>query len=41
MDELIIRTYTLDQINEGYQDMLEDRNIKGVVDYGWIKKASA
>lgn len=34
VDELITKTYTLDQINEGYQDMLEGRIIKGVIDYG-------
>ncbi|MDI3341146.1 MAG: NDMA-dependent alcohol dehydrogenase [Sphaerobacter sp.] len=33
VDELITRTYTLDQINEGYQDMLEGRNIRGVIRY--------
>jgi len=33
VDELITKTYTLDQINEGYQDMLEGRNIRGVIRY--------
>jgi S-(hydroxymethyl)glutathione dehydrogenase/alcohol dehydrogenase len=28
---MITRTYTLDQINEGYQDMRDGRNIRGVV----------
>ena len=29
------RTYTLDDINQGYQDMLDGKNIRGVVSYGW------
>jgi len=33
LDELITRTYTLDQINEGYQDMRDGRNIRGVILY--------
>jgi S-(hydroxymethyl)glutathione dehydrogenase/alcohol dehydrogenase len=31
LDELVTRTYTLDQINEGYADMLAGKNIRGVV----------
>jgi alcohol dehydrogenase (nicotinoprotein) len=31
LDELITNRYTLDQINEGYQDMLDGKNIRGVV----------
>jgi alcohol dehydrogenase (nicotinoprotein) len=31
LDELVTRTYSLDQVNEGYQDMLDGRNIRGVV----------
>ncbi len=31
LDELITRTYTLDEINQGYQDMLDGKNIRGVV----------
>jgi NDMA-dependent alcohol dehydrogenase len=31
LDGMITRTYTLDQINEGYQDMRDGRNIRGVV----------
>ena len=31
LDELITRTYTLDEINQGYQDLLEGRNIRGVI----------
>jgi S-(hydroxymethyl)glutathione dehydrogenase/alcohol dehydrogenase len=33
VDELITRTYTIDQINEGYKDMLDGKNIRGVVVY--------
>ena len=29
--DMITREYTLDQINEGYADMLEGRNIRGVI----------
>ena len=31
LDELITQTYTLDQINEGYQDMRDGKNIRGVI----------
>jgi S-(hydroxymethyl)glutathione dehydrogenase/alcohol dehydrogenase len=31
VDELVTRRYSLDQVNEGYQDMLDGRNIRGVV----------
>ncbi len=31
IDELITKTYTLDQINEGYQDMRDGKNIRGVI----------
>ena len=33
LDELITRTYTLDQINEGYEDMRQGKNIRGVIVY--------
>lgn len=33
LDELVTRTYTLDQINEGYQDMRDGKNIRGVLVY--------
>ncbi|MFT5201215.1 MAG: Zn-dependent alcohol dehydrogenase, partial [Candidatus Aldehydirespiratoraceae bacterium] len=29
--ELVTQTYTLDQINEGYQDMRDNKNIRGVL----------
>ena len=31
LDELITNTYTLDDINQGFQDMLDGKNIRGVV----------
>ncbi|MEX5635425.1 NDMA-dependent alcohol dehydrogenase [Parafrankia sp. FMc2] len=33
LDELITRTYTLDQINEGYADMHAGKNIRGVIEF--------
>lgn len=33
LDELITKTYTLDQINEGYQDMRDGKNIRGMIIY--------
>ena len=31
LDELITRRYSLDEINEGYQDMRDGTNIRGVI----------
>jgi S-(hydroxymethyl)glutathione dehydrogenase / alcohol dehydrogenase len=31
LDELVTRTYTLDDINEGYADMVGGRNLRGVI----------
>jgi S-(hydroxymethyl)glutathione dehydrogenase/alcohol dehydrogenase len=31
LDELITRRYTLEEINQGYEDMLAGRNIRGVL----------
>ena len=31
LDELITQTYPLDQINHGYQDMRDGKNIRGVL----------
>jgi NDMA-dependent alcohol dehydrogenase len=33
LDELVTRTYTLDEINEGYEDMHAGKNIRGVIVY--------
>lgn len=31
LDGLVTKTYTLDQVNEGYQDMRDGKNIRGVI----------
>jgi Zn-dependent alcohol dehydrogenase len=33
LEELVTRTYALEEINTGYQDMREGRNIRGVIRY--------
>jgi S-(hydroxymethyl)glutathione dehydrogenase/alcohol dehydrogenase len=33
LDDMITRQYRLEQINEGYQDMLDGKNIRGVIRY--------
>ena len=33
LDDMVTRTYALEQIDEGYRDMLEGRNIRGVIRY--------
>jgi alcohol dehydrogenase (nicotinoprotein) len=33
LDEIITTTYTLDQVNEGYQDLIDGKNIRGVIVY--------
>jgi S-(hydroxymethyl)glutathione dehydrogenase / alcohol dehydrogenase len=33
LDDMVTRQYKLEQINDGYQDMLEGRNIRGVIRY--------
>ncbi len=33
LDELITKTYTLDEIQQGYQDMHDGKNIRGVIKY--------
>jgi S-(hydroxymethyl)glutathione dehydrogenase/alcohol dehydrogenase len=34
LDELVTREYRLEDINEGYQDMIEGRNIRGLIRFG-------
>ncbi|CAM8656013.1 AdhC Zn-dependent alcohol dehydrogenases, class III [Acidimicrobiia bacterium] len=34
LDELVTKTYSLEQINDGYQDMRDGKNIRGVIIYG-------
>jgi len=33
LDELVTTRYTLDQVNEGYQDLRDGKNIRGVIVY--------
>jgi len=33
LDELITNTYSLDQINQGYQDLIDGKNVRGVIIY--------
>src|SRR6201994_1400860 len=33
LDELVTTRYTLDQVNEGYQDLRDGKNIRGVITY--------
>jgi S-(hydroxymethyl)glutathione dehydrogenase/alcohol dehydrogenase len=41
LDELITSTYTLDQVNEGYQDLEDGKNIRGVIVYDTAPLAGA
>jgi alcohol dehydrogenase (nicotinoprotein) len=33
LDELITQTYTLDEVNQGYKDLVDGKNIRGVIVY--------
>jgi len=33
LDDMVTRQYKLEQINDGYKDMLEARNIRGIIRY--------
>ncbi len=33
LDELVTTTYSLDDVNQGYQDMRDGKNIRGVLSY--------
>jgi S-(hydroxymethyl)glutathione dehydrogenase/alcohol dehydrogenase len=33
LDELVTRTYRLDEVNRGYEDMREGRNLRGVITF--------
>jgi S-(hydroxymethyl)glutathione dehydrogenase / alcohol dehydrogenase len=33
LDDMVTTQYTLEQINDGYQDMLDGKNIRGVIRY--------
>ena len=34
LDEMITKRYRLDDINDGYDDLLNGKLIRGVIDYG-------
>lgn len=36
LDELVTTTYSLDDINQGYQDMLAGKNIRGLISYAEV-----
>jgi S-(hydroxymethyl)glutathione dehydrogenase/alcohol dehydrogenase len=31
LDELVTKKYTLEQVNEGYDDLLAGKNIRGII----------
>jgi S-(hydroxymethyl)glutathione dehydrogenase/alcohol dehydrogenase len=33
IDELVTKRYTLDQVNDGYRDMREGKNIRGIIEF--------
>ena len=33
LDELITRRYTLDEVNQGYADMRDGKNLRGVIEF--------
>jgi S-(hydroxymethyl)glutathione dehydrogenase/alcohol dehydrogenase len=33
LDELVTKRYTLEQVNEGYQDMRDGKNLRGVIEF--------
>lgn len=33
LDDMVTREYTLEHINDGYRDMLEGRNVRGIIRY--------
>ena len=33
IDEMVTTTYSLENINDGYQDMLNGKNIRGVIKF--------
>ena len=34
LDELVTKTYSLEEINQGYADMNEGNNVRGLILYG-------
>jgi NDMA-dependent alcohol dehydrogenase len=37
VDELVTQTYSHDEINQGFQDMLDGKTIRGVIVYDWAR----
>jgi S-(hydroxymethyl)glutathione dehydrogenase/alcohol dehydrogenase len=37
LDELITKRYTLDEINQGYDDMRAGVNIRGIIEFSGLK----
>jgi S-(hydroxymethyl)glutathione dehydrogenase/alcohol dehydrogenase len=37
LDELITKRYTLDEINQGYDDMHAGMNIRGIIEFSGLK----
>ncbi|WP_028477325.1 NDMA-dependent alcohol dehydrogenase [Nocardia sp. CNY236] len=33
LDDMVTRSYSLEEINQGYQDMLDSKNIRGIIKY--------
>ncbi len=33
LDEMVTTEYTLEEVNQGYQDMRDGKNIRGVIRY--------
>lgn len=33
LDDMVTRSYSLEDINQGYQDMLDGKNIRGIIKY--------
>jgi len=31
LDELVTRSYKLEEVNQGYQDLLDGKNLRGVI----------
>lgn len=35
LDELVTSTYRLEDVNQGYQDLLDGKNVRGVIIHDW------
>ena len=33
LDDMVTRSYSLEEINQGYRDMLDGKNIRGIIRY--------